>query len=88
VGGDEDEMAKRVNPLGVQRFKPVALWSGILKTNSDGVVDVMLDIPEFSGEIRLMALAYKGNRYGSAQSAMKVSDPIVVTTGLPGFSAL
>ena len=33
-GGEDAEMAKRTNPLGVQRFKPVALWSGILSTSS------------------------------------------------------
>ncbi len=84
-GGDGEEMAKRVNPLGVQRFKPVALWSGILKTNSSGEAEMTFDVPEFSGELRLMALAYKGNRFGSVQKAMKVSDPVVVTPALPRF---
>ena len=84
-GSDEAQMEKRVNPLGVQRFKPVALWSGILKTNDDGKAEVTLDVPEFSGELRLMALAYKGMRFGSAQRAMKVSDPVVVTPALPRF---
>ena len=84
-GSETEQMEKRVNPLGVQRFKPVALWSGILQANSDGKVEVTLDVPEFSGELRLMALAYKGMRFGSAQRAMKVSDPVVVTPALPRF---
>jgi uncharacterized protein YfaS (alpha-2-macroglobulin family) len=84
-GGEDAEMAKRTNPLGVQRFKPVAIWSGILKTGSDGSVEVSLDVPEFSGELRLMAVAYKGSRYGSSQKGMKVSDPVVITPGLPRF---
>ena len=85
TGGSEAEMAKRANPLGVQRFKPLALWSGILKTNGSGETEVTLDIPEFNGELRLMALAYKGDRFGSAQVPMKVSDPVVVTPALPRF---
>ena len=84
-GGEAEEIAKRVNPLGVQRFKPVALWSGILKTNGSGRVDVTLDVPEFSGELRLMALAYKGDRFGSAQKGMKVADPVIITPALPRF---
>lgn len=85
TGGSEAEMAKRANPLGVQRFKPLALWSGILKTNGSGEAEVTLDVPEFNGELRLMALAYKGDRFGSAQAAMKVADPVVITPALPRF---
>ncbi len=84
-GGDEEAMAKRASPFGVKRFKPVALWSGIVKTNSSGDAEVTLDVPEFSGELRLMALAYKGESYGSAHKAMKVSDPVVITPALPRF---
>ncbi|MGD0338839.1 MAG: alpha-2-macroglobulin [Bacteroidota bacterium] len=84
-GGEEEKVAQRVNPLGVQRFKPLALWSGILRTNGNGEADVILDIPEFSGELRLMALAYKGDRFGSAQKGMKIADPIVITPALPRF---
>ena len=86
TGGDEAAaMAKRVNPLGVQRFKPLAIWSGILRTNGDGTASVTLDIPGFNGELRLMALAYKGDRFGFAEQAMKVADPVVITPALPRF---
>lgn len=87
TGGGEGEMGRRVNPLGVQRFKPVALWSGMVTTNGNGEVAVPLTIPEFNGEIRLMAFAYKGDRFGSAERAMKVSDRVVVTPALPRFLA-
>ena len=86
TGGDEAAaMSKRVNPLGVQRFKPLAIWSGILRTNGDGTASVTLDVPEFNGELRLMALAYKGDRFGFAEQGMKVADPVVLTPALPRF---
>jgi uncharacterized protein YfaS (alpha-2-macroglobulin family) len=85
-GGDfEAKRALQVNPLSVKRFKPVALWSGIVKTNSDGNADIMFDIPDFNGELRLMALAYKKDAFGSAQKAMKVADPVVLSPALPRF---
>lgn len=87
AGGGEAELGKRVNPLGVQRFKPLALWSGIIRTNGNGEAAVVLDIPEFSGELRLMAFAYKGDRFGSAEKAMKVADPVVITPALPRFAS-
>lgn len=86
TGGSDDAMvAKRANPLGVMRFKPVSLWSGIVRTDGDGKAQITLDIPEFNGELRLMALAYKGDRFGSAQLPMKVADPIVLSPSLPRF---
>jgi len=85
AGGGEAEMSLRANPLGVQRFKPVSLWSGIVRTGTDGSVEVPLDVPEFNGELRLMVFAYKGDRFGAAQQAMKVSDPVVLTPALPRF---
>ncbi|HEV8539417.1 MAG TPA: MG2 domain-containing protein [Bacteroidota bacterium] len=84
-GGEGNQMARRVNPLGVQRFKPVAIWSGIRRTNEYGDVEVTLDVPEFSGELRLMVFSYKGDSFGSAQKGMKVADPIVITPALPRF---
>ena len=86
-GSDYEEKAKRTNPVAAMRFKPVSLWSGILRTNSDGVAEVTFDVPEFSGELRIMAVAYKGGRFGSAQKGMKVADPIVVTPALPRFAS-
>lgn len=83
----EEKRAMQVNPLSVKRFKPVALWSGIVKTNSDGKAEVTFDIPDFSGELRMMALAYKDERYGSAQKSMKVADPVVLSPALPRFLA-
>ena len=86
-GSDYEAKAKRTNPVSALRFKPVALWSGIVKTNSDGEADVTLDVPEFSGELRLMAIAYKGGKFGTAEKPMKVADPIVVTPALPRFAS-
>jgi uncharacterized protein YfaS (alpha-2-macroglobulin family) len=85
-GGDfEAKRALQVNPLSVKRFKPVALWSGIVKTNSDGNADITFDIPDFNGELRLMALAYKKDAFGSSQKAMKVADPVILSPALPRF---
>lgn len=84
-GGDDGDEAKRVNPLGVQRFKPVAIWSGILRSDGNGNAEVTLDVPEFSGELRLMAFAYKSDRFGSAEKPVKVADPVIITPALPRF---
>ena len=86
TGGDQDaEMKKRVNPMPAKRFKIMSYWSGIQKTNSSGEASFEFDIPAFSGEIRLMALAYKDGQFGSKENTMTVADPIVLSSALPRF---
>ncbi len=85
VGGDGYDLEKRVNPLSNGRVQLVALWSGILETGSDGEATFTVDIPQFSGDLRVMAVAYKDNAFGSANTNMKVADPIVISSGIPRF---
>ncbi|HKC37851.1 MAG TPA: alpha-2-macroglobulin family protein, partial [Chitinophagaceae bacterium] len=86
TGGDADaEMAKRVNPMPAKRIKVVSYWGGIKKANGSGVAEFEFDIPQFSGELRLMAVSYKGQSFGAADNTMIVADPIVVSTALPRF---
>jgi len=86
TGGDADlEMKKRVNPMPAKRIKILSYWSGIAKTNGNGDATFDFDIPQFSGEVRLMAVAYKDQNFGSAENTMTVADPIVISTALPRF---
>ena len=85
VGGDGYDLERRVNPLSNGRVRLVALWSGILETGSDWQAEFSVDIPQFSGDLRVMAVAYKDNAFGSANANMKVADPIVISTGVPRF---
>jgi len=86
TGGDgADESAMRVTPLFVNRVKNVSFWSGILRADSRGMVRYDIDVPQFSGDIRVMAVAYKGRSFGGADQHMKVADPIIISTALPRF---
>jgi uncharacterized protein YfaS (alpha-2-macroglobulin family) len=87
TGGDgaDEENTGRVNPLFVNRVKNVSFWSGILKADAAGIVRYDIDVPQFSGAIRTMAVAYKDNAFGSVDNTMKVADPIVISTALPRF---
>ena len=87
-GGDgafESELAKRVNPLTNKRVQLVSFWSGILETDGDGEAEYEIDIPQFSGDLRVMATAYKGKAFASSSKNMKVADPLVISTALPRF---
>jgi alpha-2-macroglobulin len=87
TGGDgyTTDLEKRANPMPAKRVKVVSYWGGIKKANGNGVAEFEFDIPQFSGELRLMAVSYKGNSFGAADNTMTVADPIVVSTALPRF---
>jgi len=86
TGGDgEMDMSKRVNPMPAKRIKIVSYWSGIQQANGNGEANFEFSIPQFSGEIRLMAVAYKDQSFGSSENTMTVADPIVISTALPRF---
>lgn len=86
TGGDrESSMKKRVNPMPAKRIKVVSYWSGITRANGNGEANFEFAIPQFSGQVRLMAVAYKDNSFGSNESAITVADPLVLSTAAPRF---
>ena len=85
TGGDAADMEKRNNPMPNKRIKIVSFWSGVQKTNGSGEANFEFDVPQFSGEIRLMAVAYKDELFGAGETNITVADPIVISAGLPRF---
>jgi alpha-2-macroglobulin len=85
TGGDGSDMEKRNNPMPNKRIKIVSYWSGVQKANGSGEANFEFDVPQFSGEIRLMAVAYKDEKFGSGETNMTVADPVVISAGLPRF---
>jgi len=85
TGGDGYDLEKRVNPLSNGRVNLVAFWSGTLDTGLDGEAEFEVQIPQFSGDLRIMAVAYKDNAFGSANKNIKIADPIVISAALPRF---
>jgi uncharacterized protein YfaS (alpha-2-macroglobulin family) len=88
-GGDgEDGLRKRLNPIKANRFKPVALWQAALPLDTNGQASVQMDLPEFSGELRLMAVAYNAAQTGSTSTPVKVKRDLIVQPALPRFMAI
>ena len=87
TGGDGFELTGRANPMVNKRVRLVSFWSGALQTNAAGEAYFTIDIPQFSGSLRIMALAYQNGTFGHASKNMTVADPVVVSTGFPRFLA-
>ena len=89
AGGDGGgALRRRLNPIKANRFKPVALWRAAVPLDANGQARVKMDLPEFNGELRLMAVAYDAARTGATSTPVKVKRDLVVQPALPRFLAI
>jgi uncharacterized protein YfaS (alpha-2-macroglobulin family) len=84
-GGDGLGLTRRINPLGNGNRELVRFWSGLMEANSKGEVNYEIDLPQFSGSLRVMAVAFKDQAFGSASKNIQVADPLVISAGVPRF---
>lgn len=78
--GEAEAAAGRVQPV-----KPVALWSGVIAVPASGKVEIKLEVPQYRGKLRVMAVAANAERVGAAEASVIVRDPLVLQTTFPRF---
>ena len=83
IAGENDNLASPVT----RTTKTVALFVRDVQLDKDGKGMLSLDIPDFSGRLRLMAVAYGANSIGQGQAQLTVRTPIVADLVLPRFLA-
>lgn len=71
--------------LDVVPTRSVALFSGLVALSPEGRARIPLEIPDFQGELRLMAVAFDAARVGAAEARLTVRDPVVAEVILPRF---
>nr|WP_082033582.1 alpha-2-macroglobulin [Aeromonas dhakensis] len=69
------------------RVEIAALWSGEVSFDESGKAVIPLNLPNFNGELALMALAWNEQQVGEAERAVKVVAPLVAEIGWPRFGA-
>ncbi|PKG83298.1 alpha-2-macroglobulin [Colwellia sp. 75C3] len=65
----------------------LSLFSGLVTVDNNGYATVAFDIPDFNGRVRLMAVAFTDNKFGSTESEMTIAAPIVSQIAMPRFLA-
>ena len=65
----------------------VSLFSGLVDVDAEGFAEVSMDIPDFNGSLRLMALAFNEESFGSADRDVTVAAPVVTQLSMPRFLA-
>ncbi|MBS7541351.1 alpha-2-macroglobulin family protein [Ancylobacter lacus] len=66
---------------------PLALFSGVVKTDAEGRATVSFEVPPFDGTGKLMAVAWSAGRVGHAEAEVAIHDPVVLLPTLPRFLA-
>jgi hypothetical protein len=85
AGGDA--MADATGGLDADAYDVVSLFSGIVETDADGRAQVTLQIPDFNGELRLMAVAFSADQIGNGEATLPVRPPLVAELSRPRFLA-
>ncbi|MEL6259128.1 MAG: alpha-2-macroglobulin family protein, partial [Pseudomonadota bacterium] len=73
--------------LSVVPTKTVALFTGVVEAPRTGKAQIPIELPDFNGELRLMAVVWSDNAVGSAAQAMTVRDQVPAELILPRFMA-
>ena len=83
AGGDAGD----IGGLDIVPTRTVALFSGPVKLDAKGEAKIALEIPDFIGQLRLMAVAYDKSQVGSAEQRLFVRDAVTADVVLPRFLA-
>ncbi len=84
-GGDADISRGGKKPM--TEVQIVSLFTGPVEVDASGHAQVKIDIPNFNGRLRLMALAFAGNHFGHGEAETTVAAPLVAEISLPRFLA-
>lgn len=87
-GGDGEEDEGTLTSGGkkpVSKVNIVALQAEPVIVNDKGEAEVTLAIPDFNGELRLMAQAWNETDFGNGESKVTVAAPLTVELGAPRF---
>jgi len=87
TGGDAllRDLQKRMPSADENWIRPVALWSGVVRTDATGHVSVPMSVPEFTGQLRLVGVACTPTQLGAAGGNIFVRRPYMLRTSMPRF---
>ncbi|WP_281555865.1 alpha-2-macroglobulin [Thalassomonas sp. RHCl1] len=84
-GGDSDLTRGGQQPPSDVQI--VSLFSGLVPFNDNGEADISLNIPDFNGRLRLMALAFSNDQFGHAEQEVTIAAPVITQFAMPRFLA-
>jgi len=83
-GGDAPSRGGKAPAAEIQI---VSLYSGPLVFDAKGEATVDFEIPDFNGRLRLMAVAFGDDVFGSAERDVTIAAPVIAQLAMPRFLA-
>ncbi|MDR2187198.1 MAG: alpha-2-macroglobulin family protein [Azonexus sp.] len=84
-GGDATPAESQNRP---QKVRLIDLFAGPVTLDAQGEAEVSLNVPDFNGTLRLMAVVAGTDRFGSAEAETLVAAPLVAELLTPRFLAI
>ncbi len=84
---DEDDALARGGKKPVTHVNIVAQQASPVVLNDNGEGQVELQIPDFNGELRLMAQAWSDDSFGNGEQKLVVAAPLISELATPRFMA-
>lgn len=81
VGGDEDARGKKDGAKG-NPFPPMVVVKGPIEIPKGGK-DVEIDVPRYTGSVRVMVVASSSTAFGSAEKTVPVRAPVMALLTVP-----
>ncbi len=82
-GGEAAGLADQLSPIAAERVKTVALFAGTLVTDERGEAEAEFTLPEYLGQLRLMAWVAAENRFGLGTQPLTVRSPVMFRASWP-----
>ncbi|MDX7999806.1 alpha-2-macroglobulin family protein [Xenorhabdus sp. Reich] len=86
-GGDGDDSSSRGGKKPLTEVKIIAEQAKPITLNASGEGEISLPIPDFNGELRLMAQAWSDDEFGHSERKLIVAAPVITQMSLPRFMA-
>lgn len=90
IGGDgegHEVDSQRRSLVPPKKIDMAVLWRGFAPVDAEGKASFDFQLPQFTGELRFMAVVVDGDHYGSAQQPMTVTSPLLLEANWPRFVA-
>ncbi|OQY37403.1 MAG: hypothetical protein B6226_05245 [Candidatus Cloacimonetes bacterium 4572_65] len=76
-------LVNALQETGVDRFKPLSLFYGVLETDENGVGVIDIDVPDYIGALKITVVAANKSAFGNAVTSVVVKDEIILVPTLP-----
>jgi uncharacterized protein YfaS (alpha-2-macroglobulin family) len=83
--GGDSQGKKKSSPRGNAEVQIVSLYNGPVNFDASGNAEIKLNIPGFDGALRLMAIAFSEDKFGSTDKEMIIASPVVPALAGPRF---